>query len=387
MLSGACTISSNPTAGTSGKRCVSPQWRRRENEYAPSVVLGSESGGTTHQCQTHRHEIVVRSYAPTGCSGTGIRPSNNVCSPPDRAKQNKISRNFHRFVWNFKYFSFFRVTELGESSPEIEMKEGQQKKKAGGHQEAPQLRMRKKSKKKLEDAGITVSSRAEAERRKEDGGRSASGGPAAAKRGARPPMGGASARAGSVDARARLYEVLAVACLILAVLVGVATYLYYFEPQVAQHLEKSLTRTSAFVSRLTGWPGDGDPDSGGQEYRWADWFAHLAGASPSPGAPAPKKKKKQQQLASRLYTASELREYDGRDATKPLMLSILGAWSAPLWCRAMKGRAASCQLMTTLRHSPGKVYDVTAGSKHYAKGGDYHFFTGRDASRSFATGG
>eukprot|EP00761_Pharyngomonas_kirbyi_P000706 gb/GECH01000706.1/.p1 GENE.gb/GECH01000706.1/~~gb/GECH01000706.1/.p1 ORF type:complete len:164 (+),score=38.44 gb/GECH01000706.1/:1-492(+) len=34
----------------------------------------------------------------------------------------------------------------------------------------------------------------------------------------------------------------------------------------------------------------------------------------------------------------------------------------------------------------GNVYDVSSGKKHYAPGGSYHFFAGRDASRAFITG-
>lgn len=34
----------------------------------------------------------------------------------------------------------------------------------------------------------------------------------------------------------------------------------------------------------------------------------------------------------------------------------------------------------------GKVYDVTSGSRHYGHEGDYHGFTGKDASRAFMTG-
>ncbi|ORX89194.1 cytochrome b5, partial [Basidiobolus meristosporus CBS 931.73] len=34
----------------------------------------------------------------------------------------------------------------------------------------------------------------------------------------------------------------------------------------------------------------------------------------------------------------------------------------------------------------GEVYDVTPGKEFYGKGGGYGFFSGRDASRAFATG-
>ena len=34
----------------------------------------------------------------------------------------------------------------------------------------------------------------------------------------------------------------------------------------------------------------------------------------------------------------------------------------------------------------GKVFDVTAGKRHYGPGGSYEFFAGRDASRAYVTG-
>lgn len=55
-----------------------------------------------------------------------------------------------------------------------------------------------------------------------------------------------------------------------------------------------------------------------------------------------------------MFTLDELAEYDGR---RGLYLSVLG-----------------------------HVYNVEKGAKHYAAGGAYHGFTGRDASRAFVTG-
>lgn len=34
----------------------------------------------------------------------------------------------------------------------------------------------------------------------------------------------------------------------------------------------------------------------------------------------------------------------------------------------------------------GNIYDVSSGSKYYAPGGSYAFFTGKDSSRAFSTG-
>lgn len=34
----------------------------------------------------------------------------------------------------------------------------------------------------------------------------------------------------------------------------------------------------------------------------------------------------------------------------------------------------------------GRVFDVTEGGRHYGPGGSYHFFVGKDASRSFVSG-
>ncbi|XP_019697221.1 neuferricin isoform X2 [Harpegnathos saltator] len=57
----------------------------------------------------------------------------------------------------------------------------------------------------------------------------------------------------------------------------------------------------------------------------------------------------------RIFTTSELEQYTNLE--NGLYLSILG-----------------------------QVFDVTKGQKHYGPGGNYHFFTGRDASLAFITG-
>jgi predicted heme/steroid binding protein len=58
----------------------------------------------------------------------------------------------------------------------------------------------------------------------------------------------------------------------------------------------------------------------------------------------------------RRYTVEELAQYDGRDPSKPLLLAIMG-----------------------------RVYDVTKGWDKYGPGASYHFFVGKDATRSFIT--
>lgn len=59
----------------------------------------------------------------------------------------------------------------------------------------------------------------------------------------------------------------------------------------------------------------------------------------------------------RFFTESELRKYDGSDASLPVYVALNGT-----------------------------VYDVSAGRATYAPGGSYAFFAGRDASRAFVTG-
>ncbi|KAJ3384735.1 hypothetical protein HDU84_002674 [Entophlyctis sp. JEL0112] len=59
----------------------------------------------------------------------------------------------------------------------------------------------------------------------------------------------------------------------------------------------------------------------------------------------------------RVFTTAELKEFDGSDPSKPIYVAI-----------------------------SGKVYDVSAGQKHYGKGGGYSFFAGVDATRAYITG-
>ena len=59
----------------------------------------------------------------------------------------------------------------------------------------------------------------------------------------------------------------------------------------------------------------------------------------------------------RVFSVSELAEYDGRPGSPGLHLALLGV-----------------------------VYDVSSGAQYYGPGGGYSFFAGRDASRAFVTG-
>ncbi|RKP31988.1 cytochrome b5 [Metschnikowia bicuspidata] len=59
----------------------------------------------------------------------------------------------------------------------------------------------------------------------------------------------------------------------------------------------------------------------------------------------------------RHFTLEELRQYDGSDPSRPILLAINGS-----------------------------VYDVTASPGIYGPQGPYHFFSGRDAARAFVTG-
>lgn len=63
------------------------------------------------------------------------------------------------------------------------------------------------------------------------------------------------------------------------------------------------------------------------------------------------------QPLGKVLTKAELSEYDGTDPERPILLAILG-----------------------------RVFDVTAGARHYGYGAPYAHFSGRDATRAFYTG-
>lgn len=135
----------------------------------------------------------------------------------------------------------------------------------------------------------------------------------------------------SSSSTARIYETLAVVCLLLALLVGVAVYLLHYEPQIVKQLDEGFVKAAATIAQLF------QPKNG-------------PNATSKPVA-------KKAKVVSKIFSADELRLHNGSDPAKPILLSVLG-----------------------------KVFDVTDGKRFYAKGGSYSFFAGRDASRSFATG-
>ncbi|GAB2287089.1 Bifunctional protein GlmU [Dionaea muscipula] len=55
------------------------------------------------------------------------------------------------------------------------------------------------------------------------------------------------------------------------------------------------------------------------------------------------------------FTSRQLKQYDGKDASKPIYVAI-----------------------------KGRVFDVTTGSNFYGPGGSYAMFAGKDASRALA---
>ncbi|XP_052303736.1 membrane-associated progesterone-binding protein 4 isoform X5 [Populus trichocarpa] len=83
----------------------------------------------------------------------------------------------------------------------------------------------------------------------------------------------------------------------------------------------------------------------------------LAAFSFTPRFPFKSFRNSLQQQVQRLFTVEELALYNGTDDTLPILLGILGS-----------------------------VFDVTKGKSHYAVGGGYHHFSGRDASRAFVSG-
>jgi len=75
---------------------------------------------------------------------------------------------------------------------------------------------------------------------------------------------------------------------------------------------------------------------------------------PPPPNPIPKPTV-QQKREIKEYTLEELRQYDGSDPEKPILIGI-----------------------------SGKVYDVTRGAMFYGRGAAYNVFAGRDATLGFA---
>ncbi|KAL9254675.1 Membrane steroid-binding protein 2-like protein [Drosera capensis] len=69
----------------------------------------------------------------------------------------------------------------------------------------------------------------------------------------------------------------------------------------------------------------------------------------------PKRRRREVVVEFGEMTAAELREYDGSDERKPLLMGI-----------------------------KGNVYDVTSGRMFYGPGGPYSMFGGKDASRALA---
>eukprot|EP00842_Homolaphlyctis_polyrhiza_P003451 jgi/Hompol1/4106/HPOL_001727-RA len=66
---------------------------------------------------------------------------------------------------------------------------------------------------------------------------------------------------------------------------------------------------------------------------------------------------KKQMATERVFSVSELAQYDGSDPSKPIYIALEGI-----------------------------VYDVTEGRNYYGPGGGYEFFAGKDATRAYITG-
>lgn len=96
------------------------------------------------------------------------------------------------------------------------------------------------------------------------------------------------------------YDVLSVIVLLMAVLVGVAAYLLHSDPKLAEHLEMSLGRTSTFLQKQ--WES--------AIVQLATWTKSLTTSEPA--------------FEAKLLTAEELRNYDGSEPGRPILLSILG---------------------------------------------------------------
>ncbi|CAG0901387.1 unnamed protein product [Darwinula stevensoni] len=131
----------------------------------------------------------------------------------------------------------------------------------------------------------------------------------------------------------------------IPVLVGIAVYLHEQDPAYLAVLYqipgmKELARSSHRVLSLRYWMGGGG--------MWKEMLEEQGmGVSDEDGDAL---------LQDIVLTPEELALHDGRDE-RPIYLALLG-----------------------------RIYDVSAGRKHYGPGGSYAFFTGRDGSRAFVTG-
>eukprot|EP00128_Syssomonas_multiformis_P005299 Colp12_sorted_trinity150504_noHs@13586 len=77
---------------------------------------------------------------------------------------------------------------------------------------------------------------------------------------------------------------------------------------------------------------------------------------PGPRLEEPKHVLKHEPVVQREYTLDELKQHDGSDKNKPLLIAV-----------------------------KGKVYDATRGMSFYGPGGPYSVFSGRDATMGLAT--
>lgn len=110
---------------------------------------------------------------------------------------------------------------------------------------------------------------------------------------------------------AHVYEGLGVLCLILAALLGVAAFVLHYDPQNAGHLETGISRGAQYAAHV-----------------WETakvWARSSASPSPSVSAPASEAVKR----VLKLYTPEELRQHDGSQPDKPILLGILGASPPP----------------------------------------------------------
>jgi hypothetical protein len=122
----------------------------------------------------------------------------------------------------------------------------------------------------------------------------------------------------SSSSTARIYETLAVVCLLLALLVGVAVY--HYEPQIVKQLDEGFVKAAATIAQLF------QPKNG-------------PNATSKPVA-------KKAKVVSKIFSADELRLHDGSDPAKPILLSVLGALSSLPTCAPLPvqdvSRASLC---------------------------------------------